>query len=205
MPGRPSLRTPAMTALRRSDRKASNAPEPDTRYATLLETFQAARKADPYSPLAPTLIARRFDENREIPEAQVRTMLEAVLSSPLVPRVAKAIEKRLGRRLEPFDIWYSGFKPRGAYTEAQLDAAVNEPFAQQSRTNARSHHQLDGAVLQHTGANAALAIFARFAFEHDRLDALQMQQVRQHQSRRQCDESVAQRVAERFPKHLIVH
>ena len=41
-------------------------------------------------------------------------MLESVLSSPLVPRVAKLIEKRLGRPLEPFDIWYNGFRPRGA-------------------------------------------------------------------------------------------
>src|SRR5436853_305079 len=40
----------------------TNAPEPNTRYAKLLLDFQASRKADPYSPTAPTLIARRFDE-----------------------------------------------------------------------------------------------------------------------------------------------
>ncbi len=110
------------------DMKVANAPEPDTRYATLLSTFRAARKADPYSPLAPTLIARRFDENRQIPEAQVRAMLEAVLSSPLVPRVAAVIEQRLGRPLEPFDVWYNGFRPRGAYTEEQLDAMVRKRY-----------------------------------------------------------------------------
>jgi hypothetical protein len=102
--------------------------EPDTRYAMLLGTFRAARRADRYSPTAPTMIARRFEENRQIPEDRFRRMLEQVLSSPLVPRVAKLIEKRLGRRLEPFDIWYSGFKPRGAYTEAQLDAAVRKKY-----------------------------------------------------------------------------
>ena len=102
--------------------------EPDTRYAMLLSTFRAARRADPYSPTAPTMIARRFEENRQIPEERFRRMLEQVLSSPLVPRVAKLIEKRLGRRLEPFDIWYSGFKPRGAYTEAELDAAVRKKY-----------------------------------------------------------------------------
>jgi hypothetical protein len=31
----------------------TNAPEPNTRYAKLLLTFQASRKADPYSPTAP--------------------------------------------------------------------------------------------------------------------------------------------------------
>lgn len=108
--------------------KASNAPEPDTRYAMLLKTFQAARQADPYSPTAPTLIARRFDENRQIPEARVRAMLEEVLSSPLVPKVAALIAKRLGRPLEPFDVWYNGFRPRGAFTEEKLDAIVEKKY-----------------------------------------------------------------------------
>jgi hypothetical protein len=106
----------------------SGAKEGDRRYATLLETFRAARRADPYSPTAPTLIARRFDENRQIPEERFRKMLEEVLASPLVPRVAKLIAERLGRPLEPFDIWYSGFKPRGAYTEAQLDEIVRKKY-----------------------------------------------------------------------------
>lgn len=105
-----------------------NAPEPGTRYAMLLSTFQAVRKADPYSPTAPTHIARSFDEKRQILEARVRRMLEDVLSSPLVPRVAKLIEKRLSRKLEPFDVWYAGFKPRLAYSEAQLDEIVRKRY-----------------------------------------------------------------------------
>ncbi len=108
--------------------KPTNAREPDTRYATLLETFRAVKKADPYSPTAPTLIARRFDENRELPEPRVRKMFEDVLTSPLVPRVARVIEKRLGRPLEPFDVWYSGFKQRGKYSEAELDEIVRKKY-----------------------------------------------------------------------------
>jgi hypothetical protein len=98
--------------------------EPDTRYSHLLATFHAARSMDPYSPAAPTLIARRFDENRELPEERVAAMLEQVLNSPLVARTARLIERRLGRKLEPFDIWYSGFQPRGPLAEADLDAIV---------------------------------------------------------------------------------
>ena len=56
----------------------SNAPEPDTRYARLLDSFHAERRADPYSPLAPTLLARRFNQERELPEARVKAMLEKV-------------------------------------------------------------------------------------------------------------------------------
>jgi hypothetical protein len=99
----------------------STAPEPDTRYAMLLRTFHAARLADPYSPTAPTLIARRFDEDRELPEPRVRAMLEQILGSPLAPEVARLIERRLGRPLEPFDIWYDGFRLEGAVAPAELD------------------------------------------------------------------------------------
>jgi hypothetical protein len=111
-----------------ADTKISNAPEPDTRYAVLWKTFQAARLADPYSPTAPTLIARRFEENRQIPEARVKAMLEEVLSSPLVQKVAALIQKRLGRPLEPFDVWYNGFRPRGAHTEEELDRIVRAKY-----------------------------------------------------------------------------
>ncbi len=111
-----------------NDLPITNAPEPDTRYAKLLKDFQASRKADPYSPTAPTLIDRRFDEDREIPEAQVKAMLEQVLSSPLVAQTAQLIQVRLGRPLEPFDIWYNGFRPGSQYTEAQLDEIVAKKY-----------------------------------------------------------------------------
>jgi hypothetical protein len=108
--------------------KPGRGREPDTRYAMLQKTFFASKKADPYSPTAPTLIARRFDEDREIPEARVRAMLEQVVTSPLVPQVAKLIESRLRRPLEPFDVWYSGFRPGSQYTEAQLDEMVAKKY-----------------------------------------------------------------------------
>jgi hypothetical protein len=103
---------------------ASSAAEPDTRYAVLLNTFLASKQVDPYSPAAPTLIARRFDENREIPEARFKAMLEQVVSAPAIERVARLVASRLGRSLEPFDIWYNGFRPKGGYTEEQLDKIV---------------------------------------------------------------------------------
>ncbi len=130
----PFANTVAPAAVSDSDRPAPAATtvvadrEPDTRYARLLGIYQAERLADPFSPAAPSHIARRFDENRELPEARVEAMLVEVLSSPLVPRVARLIEARLGRPLEPFDIWYNGFRPRGAYTEAQLDEVTRRKY-----------------------------------------------------------------------------
>jgi hypothetical protein len=121
------------TAARDSDftpgqRIAGNAPEPNTRYLRWLEMYRAAKLADPYSPNAPTLIARRFDQDRQLPEERVEKMFEQVLASPLVPRVAALIQERLGRPLEPFDIWYSGFKPKLRYTQAELDSMVAKKY-----------------------------------------------------------------------------
>ena len=106
----------------------TDAREPDTRYEKLLNVFKTVRQVDPYSPTAPTLIARSFDENREIPEARVKAMLEQVLTSPLVARTASLIRTRLGRPLEPFDIWYNGFRTKPKYDEAELDRIVAERY-----------------------------------------------------------------------------
>jgi hypothetical protein len=111
-----------------ADLRVSSDPEPDTRYAMLLADFHAMKGVDPYSPTAPTFIARRFEENREIPEPRVREIFEQVLTSPLVPRVARRIETRLGRPLEPFDIWYNGFRPRGERSETELDAICKAKY-----------------------------------------------------------------------------
>jgi hypothetical protein len=108
--------------------KITNAPEPDTRYRELLNIFQACRKADPYSPTAPTLIARRFEDDRQMSEARVKALLEQLLRSPQFAETGKRITKRLGRPLEPFDIWYDGFRPREAFTEAQLDERVRQKY-----------------------------------------------------------------------------
>ena len=106
----------------------SGAREPDTRYEVLLGRFHAERKVDAYSPTAPTRIARSFNENREIPEERVVAMFEAVLSSPLFARTAKLVEQRLGRPLEPFDIWYNGFRSAGTYNEAELSAMTEKRY-----------------------------------------------------------------------------
>ena len=108
--------------------KITNAAEPDTRYAMILKNFHARKKMDPYSPTAPTYIARKFDEEREITEDRVYKMLTEVVSSPAAAKIGKLIEARLGRPLEPFDIWYNGFKGRGKYSEAELDAIITKKY-----------------------------------------------------------------------------
>lgn len=105
-----------------------NSREPDTRYTRLLGTFKAEQGADPYYPTTPTKMDRRFQRNREIPEEQVEELFDAVLSSEALANTARLIERRLGRKLRPFDIWYNGFKARGTYNEEELDRIVSERY-----------------------------------------------------------------------------
>ena len=102
--------------------------EEDVRYERLLAQFHAARREDPYVPVAPTAIARTFELTRELPEERVKALLEQVLSSPLVPRVAQEIESRLGRKLEPQDLWYAGFRGNAKLSEDELSKLTRQRY-----------------------------------------------------------------------------
>ncbi|WP_272428319.1 hypothetical protein [Polyangium jinanense] len=107
---------------------ASASPEPFVRYGKLLASFRASRRADPYSPIANTAIKRRFELGREIGEDRVRALFLEILGSSTIPKVAAEIERRLGRKLGPQDLWYAGFKARGGKTEAELDAITRKKY-----------------------------------------------------------------------------
>jgi hypothetical protein len=102
--------------------------EEDRRYAHLLSQFAANRELDPYTPTAPSLRARRFESERQIPEEEVEALLVSVLEAPEIDGLAGRIAARLGRPLEPFDIWYSGFKARRGHSQGDLDARVRQIY-----------------------------------------------------------------------------
>jgi hypothetical protein len=112
--------------------KAGPAPdaarEPDTRYRKLLGTFHAMRLADPFEPSMPSYVDRKFQREREIPRDEVEGLLTAVLGSPVMSDVAKLVAARIGRPLEPFDIWYDGFAGRGGQDQDALDRQVRERY-----------------------------------------------------------------------------
>jgi len=103
----------------------SNAREPDTRFEHVLAHFRAARAIDPFTPTAPTYIARAFDA-AELPEDRVRKILTDILDSPLSTQVAAEIQAKLHRPLEPEDLWYS-FAEKGA-PEAELDKLTRKRY-----------------------------------------------------------------------------
>ncbi|MCB0270450.1 MAG: hypothetical protein KDH95_19995 [Calditrichaeota bacterium] len=104
------------------------APEANARYETLLKTFHAEQLIDPYTPDTPSLIDRRFQQNREILEDEVEAVLIEVLSAPVLKNIAQLISQRLKRDLQPFDIWYTGLKSGGDIREDELDELVSKRY-----------------------------------------------------------------------------
>lgn len=119
---------PITNLLFENNTEATASPEPDTRYQTFLGNFHAMRQLDAYYAHYPTQISRAFDATMEIPQKDVETLFKGLLSSPEVKEVATFIESRLGRELEPFDIWYNGFKARGSMPEEQLTAITSKKY-----------------------------------------------------------------------------
>jgi len=103
-------------------------PEGNVRYQHLLENFRAMLLLDPYYQGGSTFIKRRFDEGMEIPFEEVDGLFREYASSPLLREVGKIISERLGRPLRPFDLWYDGFKSRGAIGEEALDRKTKSRY-----------------------------------------------------------------------------
>jgi len=103
-------------------------PEPDQRYQQILDYFHVIRKIDRYYPHHPTYIQRIFELDREMPEKEVEKLFADFLSAPQFGKVAQLIQKRLGRKLCPYDIWYDGFKARTSIPEEKLDKIVLQKY-----------------------------------------------------------------------------
>ncbi len=99
-------------------------PEPDTRYQHLLNNFLARSAADPYCSTAPSAIQRSFDHGMELTKNDVEKMFTDFVASPQAKEVGMLIASRLGRNLEPFDIWYDGFKSRSSISEDMLTRKI---------------------------------------------------------------------------------
>lgn len=119
---------PATNKLFRDGKVATFTSEPDKRYAVLLANFNALKAMDEYTPTMPTYIDRAFEESMEISQADVERLFTEFVSSPQVKEVGAYISKQLGRKLEPFDIWYNGFKSRGGLPEDQLTAMTSSKY-----------------------------------------------------------------------------
>lgn len=102
--------------------------EPFTRYEKLLNNFKAQQLLDKYYPTYPTAIARSFELGLEIPEKQVEELFIELISSPVAKQVGDLISQRLGRPLQPFDVWYDGFKTRSSISQDELSKITKKKY-----------------------------------------------------------------------------
>lgn len=119
---------PLSNKLYEKEQEISFKTEPNTRYEWLLKNFRALKEMDAYNPFYPTYISQQFDDNMEISQQEVEQLFVGLVSSTQVKNVAALIEKRLGRKLEPFDIWYDGFKARSKMDIPALDEKVKKLY-----------------------------------------------------------------------------
>lgn len=102
--------------------------EPDTRYQYLLDNFKLLSAMDTYNPFYPTYIDRKFNQEMEMPFEEVEQIFIELISSEQTKKVGKLIEQRLGRKLEPFDIWYDGFKSRSSIPDSELSSITTKKY-----------------------------------------------------------------------------
>lgn len=103
-------------------------PEPNVRYQHIINIYNAQKDIDNYNPLEPSYIQRKFDGEMELRQEEVEKLFVDYISSPTIKEVAELIKKRLGRNLEPFDIWYDGFKSRSSINEEELNKIVSAKY-----------------------------------------------------------------------------
>ena len=113
---------PNANTLKHEVKSVQGTPEATTRYQKMLNNFHAMQGIDQYT--GNTFIDRKFDEEMEVALADVEKLFNEFLSAPELKEVGKMISKRLGRKLEAYDIWYDGFKARSNLDEKKLDEQI---------------------------------------------------------------------------------
>jgi len=108
--------------------KTETVAETDGRYQQILNNFHVYQAFDTYNPDMPTAIQRAFSVAMQIPQPEVEKLFTEFLSSPQIQQVGAIIKKRLGRDLQPWDIWYDGFKARSSINEESLNAITQKKY-----------------------------------------------------------------------------
>jgi hypothetical protein len=119
---------PMSNTLLKNGVAVAHTPEPDTRYQHMINLFGLLKLIDAYSPHFPDYISRKFEEDMELRVEEVESLFVSLISTPELKEIGKVIEKRLGRKLQPWDIWYDGFKTRASLDISKLDKILQEKY-----------------------------------------------------------------------------
>lgn len=123
---------PSDNKISKDGQQVEISSEPNSRYQQIVNNFNALKDFDSYHPVLNTAIKRSFSGNMQIPQEEVEALFHEFLSAPQLRQTGELIKKRLGRDLQPWDIWYDGFKARSSMPEEKLNAItrVRYPDAQ---------------------------------------------------------------------------
>lgn len=114
---------PLTNELKKDGKVVVSVAEGGKRYEQMHRLFAEKKKQDPLYPEAMnTYIKRKFDGEMEISQPQVEELFIRFVSSPEAKKVGDIIASRLGRPLQPFDIWYDGFKSRSSMDQEMLNS-----------------------------------------------------------------------------------
>lgn len=111
---------PYTNMVQLDNKEVKTSPESTVRYQKMQNNFKAMQGIDKYT--GNTYIDRKFNDDMEVALQDVEKLFDEFLSAPELKEVGKMISKRLGRKLEAYDIWYDGFKARSNLDETKLDA-----------------------------------------------------------------------------------
>ena len=100
--------------------------EDTVRYQKLLDNFHAEQLIDKIT--GDTYIDRNFNDDMEIAVEDAENLFRQYVSAPEMKELGKLISKRLGRKLEGFDIWYDGFKTRSTINEDELSKITTKLY-----------------------------------------------------------------------------
>ena len=75
-----------------------------------------------------------------------------------------------------------------AAVEADVDAVVPEPAPIETGRDAHRPHQIDRALLEHTGSHAIDDVLTIAVFDDDAVDAVEMEEMRKEQAGGTCSD-----------------
>lgn len=119
---------PFENKLVKDDQPAEATPEAGLRYQKIIDNFNAFKSFDSYHPVLNTAIKRSFSGNMQIPQEEVEKLFTEFLSAPQLKQTGEIIKRRLGRNLQPWDIWYDGFKARSSIPEERLNSITRSKY-----------------------------------------------------------------------------
>lgn len=101
--------------------------EENRRYEGLKNLFLIEQAVDSAFGNGSTYITRTF-ERANLTVDETEKIIVDFLESPLSREVGNLVEKRLKRKLHPFDIWYSGFQEQSYYPAVFLDSLTRARY-----------------------------------------------------------------------------